>query len=81
MPRCNAPLQRLGELADVFLASQDFRTRAVDPKKELRRIIEVELRPGGEPGRRPRNVLGLPSTCLIGAGAEAGAAVAGEDYQ
>jgi integrase len=34
-----------GELADLFLSSQHFETRAQTTKKELRRIIEVELRP------------------------------------
>jgi integrase len=39
----SAPL--FGELADLFLRSQHFETRAVTTKKELRRIVEVELRP------------------------------------
>ena len=34
-----------GELADFFVQSQHFQTRAGSTKKELRRIIEVELRP------------------------------------
>ena len=34
-----------GELADLFLASQHFETRAASTRRELRRIVEVELRP------------------------------------
>src|SRR5262245_7144111 len=34
-----------GELADLFLASQHFATRAESTRRELRRIIAVELRP------------------------------------
>ncbi len=34
-----------GELADLFLASQHFATRAEKTKRELKRVVEVELRP------------------------------------
>lgn len=34
-----------GELANLFLASQHFETRADSTKREVRRIVEVELRP------------------------------------
>jgi integrase len=48
-PAREVALQRsapaFGELADLFLLSQHFETRAVSTKKELRRIVEVELRP------------------------------------
>jgi integrase len=51
-PAHDAAVQRaaptFGELADMFLESQHFRTRAESTKKELRRIIEVELRPEWE---------------------------------
>jgi hypothetical protein len=37
--------ETFGDLANLFLASQHFATRAESTQKELRRIIEVELRP------------------------------------
>jgi integrase len=48
-PAGDAAAQRSGltfdGLADLFLSSQHFATRAETTKKELRRIIKVELRP------------------------------------